>query len=71
MTDERDEIFELRRRKAERPRTRGIDPYPARFKRTHLSSDVLAQFKDEGPPLRVTVAGRIGVLRDLGNMLLI
>ena len=68
MTDERDEIFELRRRKAERLRARGIDPYPARFKRTHLSSDVLAQFKDEGPPLRVTVAGRIGVLRDLGNM---
>jgi lysyl-tRNA synthetase class 2 len=68
MTDQCDEIFDLRRGKAERLRSRGIDPYPARFKRTHLSSAVLSEFRDEGPPLHATVAGRIGVLRNLGNM---
>ena len=66
--DERDEIFELRRDKAERLRALGIDPYPAHFHRSHLASDVLAQFRDDGPPFQVTVAGRLGVLRDLGKM---
>jgi lysyl-tRNA synthetase class 2 len=66
--DERDDIFELRQAKAERLRTLGIDPYPPRFARTHLSSEVLREFKDDGPALHVTVAGRMGVLRDLGKM---
>jgi lysyl-tRNA synthetase, class II len=66
--DERDDIFELRHGKAERLRALGIDPYPARFERTHLSSDVLDEYGDDAPPLRVSVAGRMGVLRDLGKM---
>ena len=66
--DERDEIFELRLAKAQRQRDRGLDPYPPRFHRSHLSSQVVAEFRDEDPPLRVTVAGRLGVPRDLGKM---
>jgi lysyl-tRNA synthetase class 2 len=66
--DELDEIFELRRSKAERLRALGIDPYPPRFKRTHLSSEVLAAFQDVGPPSRVSVAGRMGVPRKMGGL---
>jgi lysyl-tRNA synthetase class 2 len=66
--DERDEIFELRLAKAQRQRDRGLDPYPPRFHRSHLSSQVIAEFRDEAPPFRVTVAGRLGVPRDLGQM---
>src|SRR5437016_2379491 len=66
--DERDAIFDLRLDKAGRLRELGVDPYPARFQRTHLAADVLAEFKDDGAPLRVSVAGRMGVLRDLGKM---
>src|SRR4051812_7327309 len=66
--EERDEIFELRRDKAERLRERGIDPYPARFDRTHRSSEVLEQFREEGDPLQVRVAGRMSVPRNLGKM---
>jgi lysyl-tRNA synthetase class 2 len=64
----RDDIFEQRLAKAERLRAQGLDPYPARFKRTHLSSEVLDAFRDEADPLTVSVAGRLGVLRDLGKM---
>jgi lysyl-tRNA synthetase class 2 len=64
----RDDIFEQRLAKAERLRARGLDPYPARFKRTHLSAEVLEAFRDDGDPLEVSVAGRLGVLRDLGKM---
>ena len=39
-----------------------------RFHRSHLSSQVVAEFRDDDPPLRVTVAGRLGVPRDLGKM---
>src|SRR6266516_5049885 len=66
--DERDEMFDLRRDKAERLRGLGVDPYPGRFERTHLAADVLAEFKDDASSLRVSVAGRMGVLRDLGKM---
>lgn len=66
--EQRDEFFEVRRAKSERLRALGIDPYPARFQRTHLSRDVRAEFRDDGPPLRVRVAGRMGVRRDLGKM---
>lgn len=66
--EESDEIFELRRAKLDQLRARGVDPYPARFKRTHLSSQVLAEFKDDGSPLEVTVAGRMGVRRGFGGM---
>jgi lysyl-tRNA synthetase, class II len=68
LMEERDEIFEVRRAKLEQLRERGIDPYPARFKRTHLSSDVLTAYCDAGPPLQVSVAGRMGVRRGMGAM---
>ena len=68
MMQSRDEIQERRLGKAEQLRARGVDPYPARFQRTHRSVDVLEQFKDDDDSLEVRVAGRLGVRRDLGKM---
>jgi lysyl-tRNA synthetase class 2 len=66
--DERDEIFQLRLGKTERLRAMEFDPYPARFRRTHQSTEVTASFDDQAAPTVVSVAGRVGVLRDLGKM---
>src|SRR5215212_6161351 len=66
--DDRDEIFELRRSKLELLRRRSVDPYPARFSRTHLSSEVLSDFSEHAPALKVSVAGRMGVRRGHGGM---
>ena len=66
--DQRDEPFELRRSKLAHLRELGVDPYPARFRRTHTTAEALAAYSDDGPPLTVSVAGRLGVRRDLGKM---
>ncbi len=68
-----DELIQLRREKLARLRTRGIDPYPARATRTHETAAAVATFERweqdgaAGDPPRVTVAGRITAMRDMGK----
>src|SRR3970040_936049 len=63
-----EEIIALRTTKLERLRSRGIDPYPARFRPSHSARQAveLLEGRDEsaGP---VTVAGRITAMRQMGK----
>ena len=38
---ERDEYFQVRAEKVERLREQGIDPFPARYRRTHTIAEAL------------------------------
>jgi lysyl-tRNA synthetase class 2 len=63
-----DEILALRRQKLERLREAGIDPYPARYERTHTAKeaiDLLERSKD-GTEV-VSVAGRVTAMRRMGK----
>ena len=63
-----EEIIALRTAKLERLRSRGIDPYPARFRPSHSAAEavaLLADVGDAGPS--VTVAGRITAMRQIGK----
>jgi lysyl-tRNA synthetase class 2 len=50
----------------ERLRERGVDPYPRRWDRTHLSSEIVERF-DELEGSEVAVAGRITAIRGHGK----
>jgi len=62
-----DELREARVHKLDAVRALGVDPFPRRFERTHLSTQVVEGFDAlEGQPLRV--AGRIvGAIRLFGK----
>ncbi|HEX9655980.1 MAG TPA: lysine--tRNA ligase [Bacteroidota bacterium] len=45
----------------------GVNPYPHEFARTDFSSDILSTFKDDGPLLTASVAGRIMSVRRMGK----
>ncbi len=63
-----DEIIALRRTKLERLRSRGIDPYPARFHRTHTAQEAGGLLRDGAAPQDgVTVAGRVTAMRQMGK----
>ncbi len=68
-----EETFALRNEKLARLRTRGVDPYPPRFRRTHTSEAATQAFIDwekagaTGDPPSVIVAGRMTALRDMGK----
>jgi lysyl-tRNA synthetase class 2 len=62
------EIIALRTAKLERLRSRGIDPYPARFRPSHSARqavDLLEGREESADP--VTVAGRITAMRQMGK----
>lgn len=70
------ELQEIRRRKADEFRSRGIDPYPTRARRTHTSAEALALFDRESAAGTlaeghttgsVTVTGRIVGFRHMGK----
>ena len=72
MATREEELFQERVAKLERLRQRGIDPYPARYQRSHTSADALGEFatweeKQAGDAPRVTVAGRVTALRNMGK----
>src|SRR3972149_10890126 len=73
MARRRDEIYRQRVEKLQRMRARGVDPYPARYKRSHSAAEAVAAFEGgeragrRGPVPEVRVAGRIGALRDMGG----
>ncbi len=70
---ERDEFFQVRSEKLERLRQQGIDPYPARYKRTHTIKKVLELLaKRESKPTDtegrpVSITGRVIAVRNMGK----
>jgi len=65
-----EEIIAQRRQKLERLRSAGIDPYPARFQRSHMASDAAAlalAAAGDAPASPVSVAGRVTALRRMGK----
>ena len=71
---ERDEYFQIRAEKVERLREQGIDPFPARYRRTHTMAQALAlltRWSERGRPARerlVSVAGRVTGIRTMGRV---
>ena len=73
MTTRADRISEQRLQKLQNIRAMGIDPYPARFKRTHMAQqaiELLTKQEQSGTtePITVTVAGRIMANRKMGKI---
>ncbi|GAF87640.1 unnamed protein product, partial [marine sediment metagenome] len=63
-----EEIVALRTAKLERLRSRGIDPYPPRFRPSHTTEQAvdLLKGRDECPD-PITLAGRITAMRHMGK----
>ncbi len=73
MTSRADHIAEQRKEKAERLRSKGINPYPNTFHRTHTASEALGLLKQsedskQVPGPAVTVAGRVIARRGMGKI---
>ena len=69
-----DELFQVRLEKLDRLRSKGIDPYPRNYDRSHMAKDALALFEseesiesDSDDSTQVSVAGRITAMRGLGK----
>ncbi len=63
-------LIQQRREKLMAVRERGIDPYPARFKRSHTVAAARALFESgpqDSPSAPVTIAGRIVARRGMGK----
>jgi len=70
MTEELSEILKNRRIKLEQLREKSINPFPYRFERTHISSQVLSNFDLlEANGTNVRLAGRIMSIRSHGKTL--
>jgi len=71
MTSRQDRIIEQRLDKLDRIRSLGIDPYPARFPRTHTAQQATALLEQmeagQARPGEVSVAGRITARRKMGK----
>src|ERR1051325_8707974 len=74
MAERNEEIYQQRLAKLSRWKERGVDPYPARFHRTHTAADAKAQFEQaygQEPGAHgedeVAVAGRITAHRTMGR----
>ena len=74
IVTERDEYFQIRAEKLERLREQGVDPFPARYLRTHTIAQalaLLARWSTRGRPARervVSVAGRVIGVRNMGRV---
>ena len=74
MADREDTLLANRADKLQRLRGRGIDPYPARFRRTYDTATATALFEaaeggdqDQGKLENVSLAGRITSMRTMGK----
>ncbi len=74
MADREDTLLTNRAAKLERLRAKGIDPYPARFRRTCDTATATALFEElehNDPPadklLNISLAGRITSIRTMGK----
>ena len=61
-----DDITEQRRQKLRTIREQHIDPYPARYPRSHTAKEAIARFK-RGDDTPVSLAGRVTALRVMGK----
>lgn len=70
VADAQPDLAEARRAKADQLRRDGIDPYPARWRRTHRNADMQTQFAElpagESSGTEVHVAGRVLAIRNSG-----
>lgn len=70
MGEEIREILKVRREKLEKLRAKDINPFPFRFERTHLSSEILSDFDAlEKSEKKISIAGRIISWRSHGKTL--
>ena len=63
-------LEKIRLQKLEELRAEGVEAYPTRAHRTHLSTDAIAEFEaaeKDGREVKVTLAGRIRALRPMGK----
>jgi len=71
MTSRLERIAQQRRQKLDRIRTRGIEPYPHRYHRSHTTREAVALLKRNEEGLtkeeEVSVAGRIMAIRRMGK----
>src|SRR4026209_1284275 len=64
-------LEKIRLQKLEELRAEGIEAYPSRAERTHLSADAIKEFQTaekEDRELKVTLAGRIRAMRPMGKI---
>ncbi|HEX5807140.1 MAG TPA: lysine--tRNA ligase [Anaerolineales bacterium] len=64
-------LEKIRLQKLEELRAEGIEAYPTRAQRTHLSVDAIAEFEaaeKESREVKVTLAGRIRAMRAMGKI---
>lgn len=67
-----DDLIQERRKKLEALKAAGIDPYPARCKRTHRIAEVLKKFAVLArAKKKIAVAGRIWSIRDQGGVMFV
>jgi lysyl-tRNA synthetase class 2 len=70
MNEEFNELLQNRRQKLERLRELDINPYPFRYERTHLSSQIISNFELlESSAATVRAAGRLMSIRSHGKTL--
>lgn len=67
MSEEESGELQGRRDKRDALRTKGLDPYPARFERRDRSEAFKAAFVDDGPEQLVQTAGRVRAIRGHGK----
>ncbi len=68
MSERLEDIIEFRKKKLQRFKQAGIDPYPSTTARTHTNAQVLADF-DQLKDQTVTVVGRIRSIRTMGKLI--
>ena len=66
-------LEKIRLQKIESLRLKGIEPYPTRSERTHLTKEAILSFKEaeekgETPAVEVTLAGRLRAMRPMGKI---
>lgn len=73
--EELNDQLQVRRDKMNQLRDNGIDPFGARFERTHQSQEVISAYQDltkeelEEKAIEVTIAGRMMTKRGKGSRL--
>jgi lysyl-tRNA synthetase, class II len=67
-SERHEELVRQRLDKLQRWRDRGVDPYPARFHRTHTAAEAAALAPPSGVGEEVTVAGRVTAHRSMGKV---
>ncbi|MHB8620964.1 MAG: OB-fold nucleic acid binding domain-containing protein, partial [Chloroflexota bacterium] len=62
-----DQLRQQRLDKLERLKRSGVDPWPARFERSHTAAEARAAFREDAP-VDASLAGRMIGFRDLGKL---